>query len=112
MNKFRDSLFFQLIPLFLVQFIFFFTQDEITVILVMLLMLGLSFLIKYEKNEWILFIFGVILGLHFEIGGDLIYSVQNWENAHFLSIPLWVPVIWGYGFIFIRRIGNRLITLR
>jgi len=109
MKVIKESILFQLIPLFLVLVIFFFTQKEFYVTLGIILMIGLSFFIEYNKNEWKVFLFGIVLGFLFEIGGDLIYKAQYWENASLFGIPIWLPLMWGYGFVFIRRIGNILV---
>ena len=108
MKNFKESIWFQLIPLFLVLVIFFFTQNEWLVTLGIVVLITISFLIKYYKNEWRVLLFGIILGFLFEIAGDLVYQAQYWENASLFGIPVWLPLMWGYGFIFIRRIGNIL----
>jgi membrane-bound metal-dependent hydrolase YbcI (DUF457 family) len=77
--------------------------------LFVVLLIVLTFLIRYYKNEWKILFIGIVLSLFFEIGGDLIYKAQFWENASFFGIPLWLPLLWGYGFIIIRRVGNFII---
>lgn len=67
--------------------------------------------IEYEQHEWKVFLIGVIIGIIAEIGGDLVYKLQYWENGSFFGIPLWLPLLWGYGFIFIRRVGNQIINI-
>jgi len=109
MPSFKESIWFQLTPLFFVLIVFFFTQNELYVTLWVIILIVLTFYIKYYKNEWKVFLFGTITGFLFEIGGDLIYKAQYWENASLLGIPVWLPLMWGYGFIFIRRIGNLLV---
>ena len=89
--------------------IFLFTQSEIIVSIFILTMAFIAYKIKYNKNEIKLFIIGIILGIIMEIGGDLIFKMQYWENASFFGIPLWLPILWGYAFVFIIRIGNHII---
>jgi general stress protein CsbA len=108
-RKCKENVLFQILPLFLVLFIFVFTQNEFFVTAGIIFLITLSFMIKYYKKEWKVLVFGVILGIIFELGGDLIYKAQYWENASFFGIPIWLPLMWGYGFIFIRRIGNFLV---
>ena len=105
----RDSILFQIAPLFLVLAVFIFTQHELIVTLCIAAMILGSFSIRYYAGEWKVLILGMLLGFTFEILGDLIYKAQYWENASLLGIPLWLPLMWGYGFIFIRRIGNMLV---
>ena len=109
MNNIKDNVLIQLLPLFLVLGLFLFTQKELFIVIGMVLLIGLSFAIKYYANEWKLLLAGIILGFVFEIGGDLIYKAQYWNNASLFGIPFWLPLMWGYGFIFIRRIGNILV---
>lgn len=69
-----------------------------------------SVLIKPENNkEKYLYIIGVLLGLVIEIGLGLIHRQQMWTNASLWGVPVWLPFIWGLGFIYIRRIGNLIV---
>jgi len=88
MKNFKESIWFQLIPLFLILVIFLFTQEELYVTLGVIILIGLSFSIKYYKNEWKVLLFGIVLGFIFEIGSDLVYKAQYWENASLFGIPL------------------------
>ncbi|MBI2665201.1 hypothetical protein HYX12_01100 [Candidatus Woesearchaeota archaeon] len=109
MGNFRERIWFQLIPLFLVLAIFLITQNEVYVTLGIIILIGASFSIKYYQKEWKVLLFGIVLGFLFEMGGDLVYKAQYWESASLFGIPMWLPLMWGYGFIFIRRIGNILV---
>lgn len=84
-------------------------RQEIIISIILILILLLTFKIKYNKNEIYLFIFGIITGFVIEVGSDLIYKLQYWENGSLFGIPIWLPLLWGYGFIFIRRIGNIIV---
>lgn len=108
-KKLSENIIIQLIPLFLMLVIFLITQKEMFVSLGVVLLIGMTLLIHYEKNEWKVIILGIIIGLAFEIGGDLIYKAQYWKNGSFFGIPYWLPIMWGYGFLLIRRIGNKII---
>jgi TctA family transporter len=105
----KDNILFQLIPLFLVLGIFLVTQREVYVTIGILFLIGLSFAIKYYKKEWKVLLLGMILGFLFEMAGNFVYKAQYWNNASLFGIPIWLPLMWGYGFIFIRRIGNILV---
>ena len=108
-QKLKANAFFQAVQLFFVLVIFFFTQNELIVALWILFLTAAAFYLEYHKNEWKLFLAGIIIGTIIEIGGDAIAKMQFWDDASFFGIPLWLPLIWGYGFIFIRRIGNRIV---
>jgi general stress protein CsbA len=89
--------------------LFIITKNEYIVSLGILLFMALTFKIKYYKREWIIFIVGIICGIVGELGGDLIYKLQYWDSGSFFGIPLWLPLFWGYGFVFMRRIGNLIV---
>lgn len=62
----------------------------------------ISFLIRYEKNEYIYFLIGFILMFIFEYL-FIATGVEVFEKATVLAIPFYLPVIWGYGFVVIKR---------
>ncbi len=109
MKNIKESILLQLIPLFLALTIFLFTQKELYVTTGIIILILISFKIKYYEGEWKVLLFGIITGLLFEIAGDAIYKLQYWEKASLMGIPLWLPLMWGYGFVFIRRVGNLLV---
>lgn len=95
--------------LFSLLFIYIFTTDEIIVSFWLLFVLVAGFLVRYDKGEWKLLLLGIVLGTILELGGDVFNKVQYWEQGNFFGIPLWLPLMWGIGFIYIRRIGNIII---
>ncbi len=58
------------------------------------------------EGETFLFIIGLLLGLVIEVALGLILRTQHWEKASFFGVPYWLPIIWGYGFVMIHRVGN------
>src|SRR3989304_8063467 len=80
--------------------------NELIFTTAIILILLINFKIKYYKNEWTLFFIGMILGFFIEVVLGLYYRMQYWENARLLGVPIWLPIVWGYGFVFIRRVGN------
>jgi hypothetical protein len=105
----RDNLLFQLIPLFFLPFIFLLVKNEMLITLVFVVLLVLTFLIKYEKGEWKILLFGILLGIFLELAGDVVFKLQFWENASFFGIPFWLPLMWGYEVVFVRRISVWLL---
>ena len=62
-----------------------------------------SFLIRYEKREWVLFVFGLTV---MTIAEYLFIStgVERFSRRSFLGVmPSWLPLIWAYGFVAINR---------
>jgi len=65
---------------------------------------GLIYLHK-DKSEFLIFAYGVIIGIIIEVVGTSISGYQSFTNPDFLGIPIWLPVVWGYGFIAMKRIS-------
>jgi len=87
----------------------FLTKNEILIFFLLSLFLLLVFKVKYKKGEFKVFLFGLIIGTIIELGSDQLYNLQYWKEGSFFGVPIWLPLIWGIGFVFIRRIGNLLI---
>jgi general stress protein CsbA len=64
---------------------------------------------KPFPREWLLLLIGFILGLAVEIGLGLINRQQMWSETFIGGVPVWLPFIWAYGFVVIRRIGNLIV---
>jgi hypothetical protein len=62
-------------------------------------------------REKALLVVGIALGCGIEVGLGLVLRQQHWEQATLLGVPMWLPLIWGLGFIAIRRIGNAIVGL-
>ena len=107
MNKAKE-IFFLLIPIIVALVIFVFLRGEIILTVLILLTLIATFKIKYCKKEWQLFLVGFIIGLIFELIGNFLLG-QSWPEASFFTIPIWLPIGWGYGFVIMRRIGNIIV---
>mgnify|MGYP001575304916 CR=1 FL=1 len=83
--------------------------DEILFTGLIILIILITFKIKYYKNEWILFFIGFILGFIIEVVLGLFYRMQSWENSTLLGVPIWLPIVWGYAFVIITRIGKSIV---
>jgi len=68
----------------------------------------ISFKIKYVKNEYKIFIAGFILMIIFEFI-FISTGVETFIRNSLFGMPLWLPFLWGYGFVAIRRVGEYLI---
>lgn len=64
---------------------------------------------RREKGEIALFFVGLSMGLIIEVGLGLIARTQHWEYASLFGVPYWLPLIWGYGFVIMRRVGNVIV---
>jgi hypothetical protein len=72
---------------------------------------SLGILYRREPGELTLFALGVSLGLVIEVGLGMIFRMQHWDNASLWGVPVWLPIIWGFGFVAIRRIGNAVVAM-
>lgn len=66
-------------------------------------------LVRREPGEGVLYTIGLAMGLLIEVGLGLIARSQHWEFASLYGVPYWLPLIWGYGFVAMRRIGNAVV---
>ncbi len=96
-------------PLLFPFMLIFSTNEWIVAGWVVILILGV-FLVQYIKREWMLLGIGILGGIIAEVGGDMIVKLQYWGNGSLLGIPVWLPLLWGLGFIAIHRIGRMIIT--
>jgi len=67
-----------------------------------------SLLVKKEKNDLLIFVFGFCMMTVFEY---LFIStgVETFKRNSLLGLmPLWLPFLWGYGFVAIKR-GIRIL---
>lgn len=77
-------------------------NDLFLAVAYMLIIVG-SFRIKLEKNELTIFTFGFFIMIFFEFifistGVEVFY-----RNTLFGLMPLWLPLLWAYGFVAIKR---------
>jgi len=96
-------------PLLLGLVFLWFVKNEFLIFIGLLLIIGISFKINYEKNEFYWLFIGIITGITLEIGGDYFYKLQFWTSGSFFGLPLWLPLLWGYIFVIVRRIGNLVV---
>ncbi len=91
--------------------IFFIVQVAVNreIPLAMIVLAFIGFALYQSTNilgESLLLMIGLLLGIIIEVGLGLVLRTQHWENASFLGVPYWLPLIWGYGFVTIHRLGE------
>ncbi len=109
MKRICRQLLFEILPLVIGFIVQAFIHDEYQFTAVIILILFISLAIRYHEGEWTLFFIGLIIGFVVEVLSGLVFRMQHWENASLFGIPIWLPIFWGYGFIFIYRIGNLVV---
>ena len=78
-------------------------SNDYNLSLVYTLIIVISFYIKKEKNDLIVFVFGFFIMTIFE---NLFVStgVETFQRNSLLGVmPLWLPLLWAYGFVAIKR---------
>lgn len=78
-------------------------------LLSLLILISIYLLYESKWSELNLYILGLVLGFIIEYLMGLVSRSQYWINTSILPIPLWLPFAWAFGFIVIRRIGNRIV---
>jgi len=78
--------------------------------LIYCLIITISFWIKYEKREYIIILFGLFIMIICEaIFLSTGVEVFN-RNTLFGIMPIWLPLLWGYAFVAIKR-GIKLLEI-
>ncbi len=67
------------------------------------LIIAVSFAIKYEQKDYLFFIFGLIIMIIFEYFFVSTGIETFVRNSLFGLMPLWLPVLWAYGFVAMKR---------
>lgn len=97
------------LPLFFIFSIELFFSQWVTLVVILLSFIYSYTFDEYEKREWLLAVVGFALGLIIEVGMGIYARQQYWSETFFLGVPIWLPFIWGYAFIIMRRVGNRIL---
>jgi len=95
--------FFAFIIFFIIQSLGSMSENNLTFFVVAITVLTL--VVSYHKKELLLFILGCVFGLFIEIGLRYFGYQQIWTNASLFGVPYWLPLIWGFGFVIITRLG-------
>ena len=70
---------------------------------VYILIIGISFAVKYEQKDYLFFIFGFIIMIISECFFISTGVEVFIRNSLFGVMPLWLPVLWAYVFAIMRR---------
>ena len=77
--------------------------NDYTLLLTYIIIIIASLKMYYEKNEYRLLIAGIILMFLAEYF-FIATGVEIFTSQTLINMPIWLPVLWGYGFIVIKRI--------
>jgi hypothetical protein len=81
-------------------------KNDYWLALIYVLIIVLSFMIKYDRKDWLFFVLGFILMTAFEAFFIWAGSETFNRTTLFGIMPLWLPLAWGYGFVAIKRTVN------
>jgi hypothetical protein len=80
-----------------------FVINDYTLTSLYILLIGISLYVKHEKNDVLFFMFGFSIMIFFEYL-FITTGVEIFVRKSLLNVmPLWLPFLWGYGFIAIKR---------
>ncbi len=80
-----------------------FVENEIFLAALYILIIIASFFVTYDRNDIIFFAFGFIT-LFFSEYFFVSTGVEVFlRNSLFGLMPLWLPILWGYAFVAMRR---------
>jgi hypothetical protein len=96
------------IPVLIMILLIPFIKNDYILSLLYIIIIAISLVIKYEKKEYLVFIVGFVIMIIFES----IFISTGVEiflrNSLFKIMPLWLPLLWAYSFIAIKRGVKRL----
>jgi len=102
------KIFFNALPALVMLVLIPFIKNDYNLSLVYIAIIIASFYVKKEKDDLIVFVFGFIVMTIFE---NLFVKtgVETFQRNSLLGVmPLWLPLLWGYGFVAIKRSINAL----
>lgn len=72
------------------------------------LVIAASFLVHYEKHELKIIVIGALLMFIFELF-FISTGVETFNRTSLFNLmPIWLPLLWGYGFVAIKRVAKVL----
>jgi len=106
MKKTFVPIFLETLPLLIGIFLtYLFWKNNIILLAVYLIAILIILKIKYQRGDLFALCYGFIIGLLVETVGASVSRYQSFANPDFLGIPMWLPVVWAYGFVLMKRIG-------
>jgi hypothetical protein len=95
-----------LIPIICMIILIPFFRNDYILLSLYILIIAISFFVKYEEKEYVLFVFGFFI----MTVSEYFFVSTNIEtftrNTLFGVMPIWLPLLWAYVFVAIRRAIN------
>lgn len=86
-------------------------NEILTAIFLLVLFVGYFVFFGYHTREWVLVVVGGLFGFVIEILLGFVYREQFWTNTSIFDVPIWLPIVWAFGFVVIRRFGDALVGI-
>lgn len=101
-KKIKSLLLLSIPALLMIALVPFITNDYLLTV-IYLLIIGIIFLIKHDAKDFLALFFGLFVITFFEY--IFVKTGVETFNRHTLFglMPLWLPILWGYGFVAIKR---------
>ena len=102
------TIFLNAIPILIMIGLIALIKNDYVLLLVYVPIIAIAFLVRYEPREWLVFLAAVILLPIFEYifvstGAEIFL-----RRSLFGIMPIWLPVLWGYAFVAIKRVVKML----
>lgn len=78
-------------------------KNEYILAAVYIVSIAVLLFLKHERIDFIAFVFGIIVMTFFEYLFVSTGAETFTQTGLFGAMPLWLPLLWGYGFVAIRR---------
>lgn len=99
----------ELIPIIVLITVIPIAKNDFYILVSYIILIAVFLRLKYEKNEYKILIGGIVFMALFEYL-FILTGVETFKNKTLFNImPIWLPLLWGYGMIAMRRIANELI---
>lgn len=91
------------IPIIIMIWLIPFVVNDVSLTLFYLIIIFIAFVVKRQKNDFIIFTFGFV-ALSISEYFFIKTGVETFSRQSFLGVmPLWLPILWGYTFVAINR---------
>ncbi len=91
------------LPVLFMLVLIYIVQDDYLLAGIYLLVITAAFLVRYERLDFTALILGIVI---MTVGETLFIStgIETFKRQSlFGMMPIWLPILWGYGFVAIKR---------
>ncbi|MBI2129479.1 hypothetical protein HYU07_04520 [Candidatus Woesearchaeota archaeon] len=85
-----------------------FVKNDYILAAIYLVIIAISFLVRYEKGDAVFLVLGFAMMFFFEYLFISTGSETFERRSLFGVMPVWLPILWAYGFVAIKRAADIL----